>query len=1612
MFRRLSHFRRKDRDENRVPRFHRTASEPQSSNPSPSGVSEPIRENQVESRASLHSSAPVRVANGDLNSRRHSETEAGPLGLTVVYTPENAHKADIVFIHGLGGTSRWTWSKNKDPDLFWPLTFLPLEPDLCLARILTFGYNANFRKSGNIGTSVLDFAKDLLFDLKFAKDDHKEDLRMGSVPLIFVVHSMGGLIVKEAYMQGQNDPEYESIIKAISAITFLATPHRGTHLAETLNRILQTAMITNSKQYISDLAKNSFTLQKLNEQFRHIAPRLDIVSFYETQPTAITSKSPRIMVLEKDSSVLGYPGETSKALNADHHGVCKYESPRDPNYITVRNVLKSLLSKIISTSNSRKPGPSSRRESHDLRSFLVITEIPAIDYSFFRDQWVRGTCEWVLQDKDFIEWYQVSEPTSSLLWLSGGAATGKSVLSSFIINYLVERDACCQYYFIRFGDQKKRTLSSLLRSIAYQIALTIPSFLQRLLELTDEAVDYETADPRTIWERLFKSILFNMEDQKPLYWVIDGLDEAHDPRAIIKLLSDVAFSSIPLRIVLVSRRISEIESAFQKVSNSLRSRTINIEGHLEDLRCYVRQELSMSGGSEFKENIIQRIVEGSQNNFLWVRLAVSKLNLCHRLADVEIALQELPVGMEALYDRMASSIAQRPSPTDRSLASSMLQCIACSFRGLTVTELSQALDEDISEILDFERSIVDLCGGFVAVDNGGNVVMIHQTAREYLLSDNGHPFSIDPQEAHERMFKSCMKCLMTIGLRAKVNRNQKPEFIDYASTYWSSHLMSTSFDSEQVGKVLKKFLTSHWVLTWIHILASNNQQRILIQASRNLSKYCLRQRRYYALQTDRGQQIVERELLESWSIDFVKLVGKFGIHLRRDPESIYKLIPPFCPRSSSVYQFFGKAEVKNIAVSGISTENWDDSLARISPRSGSYASSISASGNLVCILASPGHVYMYDCSTFEETPSSPIQHGERLYRMELNSTASLLVTYGYTTIKVWETSSGKCKFSVNNIPSKPRPLSIRFIRNSTSILIGSEDRRIRSFDLSDESSDLELVAELEEPELEGHFLNSSNYMALNNDGTLIAVAYRGHPLSAWEIDGPVHIGHCWRTREEAARGEVIDAVWHPHSPEILGLYIEGVVFKWRPYDGAVIEMPTGASRLAISGDGNLLATGDAHGTVKVHTTSDLGLLYQLTSQDTVLGLTFSPDHRRFYDIRGYYGNAWEPNALMKFSDQTEGNIDGGSETESLNHSLSMYSNSTKKVDSITVLAAAPTGRLYSYGTETGAVHIVDLHKEKDIDVHAKKGFLSIEQMSWSQNGRYMCFADSSKKVYIKSITPGTSTSEPVAETKAEISMKTIAKGPITQLLFQPNSKSLLVLTSKSAHTISIETLTVIQSVELDAPDCRWIAHPEDMKLVVGFGNRRIQITTWDLIQVQAYATNLGDHAVVNRVLATQDKMHLLVQTSSEAHNSKEKELHYFKSSDLGVLSESTTTIIPKTFPRDISSEVALPLAFRAQDRLIYLSGNFSVCSWRLSSDPNTHNILMPSNHTTPTESPGTHNRHQSNNSIANQSREIFVLPGDWVNRDCLSLCTVWGAERSFLCPRNGEVAVVRCRDLI
>lgn len=126
------------------------------------------------------------------------------------------------------------------------------------------------------------------------------------VPIIFVVHSMGGLVVKKvsganplvlypltmsrkAYILGSQDPQYQRILDTVCSIVFLATPHRGSNLADILNRFLNVSF-QSPKQYVSDLQKNSARIVDINDQFKFYADKMDIVSFFETQPTPLGIK--------------------------------------------------------------------------------------------------------------------------------------------------------------------------------------------------------------------------------------------------------------------------------------------------------------------------------------------------------------------------------------------------------------------------------------------------------------------------------------------------------------------------------------------------------------------------------------------------------------------------------------------------------------------------------------------------------------------------------------------------------------------------------------------------------------------------------------------------------------------------------------------------------------------------------------------------------------------------------------------------------------------------------------------------------------------------------------------------------------------------------------------------------------------------------------------------------------------------------------------------------------------------------------------------------------------------------------------------------------------------
>lgn len=98
--------------------------------------------------------------------------------------------------------------------------------------------------------------------------------------------------ILQSYLMGQNNPDYSPLVAQIRSVIFLSTPHRGTNLSNILNGLLSVSLAGHtSKQYISDLNKNSAMIEDVNENFRNIAPQLQIFSFYETLETSVAFRS-------------------------------------------------------------------------------------------------------------------------------------------------------------------------------------------------------------------------------------------------------------------------------------------------------------------------------------------------------------------------------------------------------------------------------------------------------------------------------------------------------------------------------------------------------------------------------------------------------------------------------------------------------------------------------------------------------------------------------------------------------------------------------------------------------------------------------------------------------------------------------------------------------------------------------------------------------------------------------------------------------------------------------------------------------------------------------------------------------------------------------------------------------------------------------------------------------------------------------------------------------------------------------------------------------------------------------------------------------------------------
>jgi WD40 repeat protein len=1504
---------------------------------------------------------------------------------------------------------------------------------------MTFGYNSHFSSVSHSRENILnisDFAKDLLFSMKFATGEGEGRLDIGSAPIIFVAHSMGGLIVKKAFILGQHDEHYRELIRAVSGIIFLSTPHRGSDLADVLNKILSACIFAFSpKQYISELSINSPTLQEINEQFRNLAPKVSLVSFFETLKTAIGPS--QVMVLQKDSSILGYPGEISKPLDADHHDVCKYTSQQDPNYISVRNILKYLVGKHHSR-DLPKIESNSVDELYEIASAFGRIEGPADDLIFFSDRRMPGSCEWIDEDPGFTSFLadEIQEPRC--LWCTGRPGSGKSVLASSIIQTAQESDFDSIFFFFRFGDQVKNNLNTLLLSLAYQIAGTLPEYRRRLLRLFDDGLNVQKSAPRLLWQKLFISTFFKLSLARPLLIVIDGLDECDSSSLFLNFLEDFHAFSGSIRILVLSRSTQSLSSGFEKLSKRLQVRYHPLENMKEDLRMYVEEEMAtMHGDEEFKYAIATQLVRKADGNFLWANLVLTEVLRCHTQDAVLEALEDVPEELEPLYERMDSTLAKSCRPSDRAMGKTILIWTACSRHPLNLLNLAEALQPEYANILDLGYTISRVCGEFVVVDSKGVVSIVHSSARDCLFQNSSLNYHISRESSHQFIFTKCVTALINASPRIQAGQMKSQAFLLYASTSWPFHLeLGSEFSDQNSLLLLARFFQSSAVLGWVYLLSVAGQLRVLVQASRKMASFLKKIDRLDEARSPLTHRLREKEHLALWNIDLIRLVGKFGSHLNDQPKLIFKLVAPFCPQDSMIFkQFSTRSTGSSVSISGFSNTSWDDCLAKFAVHASKVPLQIQCANRYFAILLSDGTVLLYHASTCED--ARHFHHGERVLTWCFNHIGDRLVTCGLTKTIVWVTATGQQLFSFAN-PRRSKAITIAFANADESLVTCCDDRVIRSLSLNMRDEGWQVKEEvLGEDTFEGKQCGSPRCASFNPSASQIAITYRAIPLTVWSIDEPrpFLVGRCQRVlggRQVPSSGasDVQGITWNPMTGHVLGRYNDGCVFKWHPFEGDYQESSISVGRIECSPDGKFFVTSSRDGTLRIWDFYHLTPIYQLSCSAPVTSLAIDPNDTRIYDIRESFCSVWEPNALVRMW-ETE---DKSSETMSTREStqVSHVSDATfETLQPITTLAVESESLSYATGNDDGLV--THFTKEGTTASELIQTFMTVEHVCWSDDGRYVAASGLERRIFVKEVDQA----KPSQMSKSIMTGK--EEDPIRQISLSPTGSFLLVATDRFLNIWSTHKKQVV----LTRPQVtlhRWFNYPSDGMKVIGFCFAGIQIIDWqeatsirrltlDRSLVDS-TTNQTPHdwlhrtpsaqypmsptetdEVVDKILLTVDGTTSLTVTSQSTIQGRRERQYMLV--NLASMTSSLCTIVTATaLPRDLQAHIAIPLGFLAADA--------SLATRRKST---LQHITTPNPTGTASPPPIMATPRATDHVLAFLDHEFWVctytlsetrpgrvkrhffLPRDWLNLTSLELA-VMRTDGVLLCPRNGEVALV------
>ncbi|KAJ5370879.1 uncharacterized protein N7496_006971 [Penicillium cataractarum] len=465
------------------------------------------------------------------------------------------------------------------------------------------------------------------------------------------------------------------------------------------------------------------------------------------------------------------------------------------------------------------------------------------DLEFHSERRHGTTCSWIFEDKKFLHWRDsTSDP---ILWYNAPPGSGKTVLSSAVVQHLSERGLPSAYFFYSFSDFTKRNPLTGLKALTLQILNILKTGIpDRVVELYRQEMAHNARHLRLRGHVI--EILHALLKQCPLiYILVDGLDESLDDENMRATLSSIISAPVygTVRWFFTSRKEGQIHSMMENLN------AVFLSPARSTLAAEIK--LFLADGLRSIAKSLEQIddyVEYSEGSFLYSKFLIDTLNgkgvTCD--TDIKAALHEFPQTLTGYYMRSLLRLSYR-SPPERDLVRRLFTILVTAVQSITWNELRNALAirpgaRDYSpDSVPKEDAIHDLCGSLLLFDRSSEqnktnakVKLFHKTIQDFLLQDprdlpidksfshveefrlkEMKKFFVQPSEGSVKFGLTCMTLLQyrrykSFSAAKAILDDDSTEnaFLKYAAAFWFLHFMDTEHHSEEIFEEVRAFMES------------------------------------------------------------------------------------------------------------------------------------------------------------------------------------------------------------------------------------------------------------------------------------------------------------------------------------------------------------------------------------------------------------------------------------------------------------------------------------------------------------------------------------------------------------------------------------------------------------------------------------------------------------------------------------------------------------------------------------------------------------------------------------------------------------------------------------